>query len=141
MIKIADLNHVNVITYDLECSARFYEKLGLQRGVRPDFGNTGIWLYAGGKPKVHLNLASEVNGVTGSCGAFHHVGFDVPGKLDDIAAELTRLNIDWELWPVPVRGWYRALYFKGPSGEEIEFVLIDEPGFKAVETTQQQTAA
>lgn len=124
-MRVTGLNHFNIATDDLEASAAFYEKLGLVRGPRPDFGNTGVWLYIEGKPKVHLNLESEVGPIVQGTGVVHHLGFDVRGSIEDICGELDRLGVEWRLWPAKVPGWYRALYFKGPSGEEIEFVLID----------------
>lgn len=126
-MRISGLNHFNVVTDDLEKSAKFYESLGLERGRRPDFGNSGIWLYIDDEPKVHLNLKSEIEAIKGPLATGHgtvdHLGFDVHGHMDDICAALMDLGISFKLWPTPVAGWYRALYFKGPSGEEIEFVL------------------
>lgn len=129
-MQITGLNHFNIVAADaaqLDGAARFYERLGLQRGTRPDFGNTGVWLYIDGKPKVHLNIEEEVGPITRGRGTVHHLGFDVRGTIEDVTSTLDGLHIKWRLWPTEVPGWYRALYFDGPCGEEIEFVLIDNP--------------
>lgn len=126
MLRITGLNHFNVVTTDLETSARFYERLGLVRGPRPDFGNTGVWMYIGSDPKVHLNLESEMPHETvHGIGVVNHLGFDVSGAKEEVINELVRLGLEYRLYTPEVPGWYRAIYFKGPSGEQIELVLKD----------------
>jgi catechol 2,3-dioxygenase-like lactoylglutathione lyase family enzyme len=126
MLRITALNHFNVVTNDLETSARFYERLGLVRGPRPDFGNTGVWMYIGPDPKVHLNLESEMpHDTVHGIGVVNHLGFDAHGSMDQVLDELANLKIDYSVWPDEVPGWYRAVYFSGPSGEKIELVLKD----------------
>ena len=124
-MQITELNHFNIATKDLEASARFYEALGLTRGHRPDFGNTGVWMYLAGLPRVHLNLESEVGPIIDGKSCVHHLGFTVYGSAENICAQLEQLGIAYTFFPKDVAGWYRALYFKGPSDEEIEFVLMD----------------
>lgn len=124
-MKIAGLNHFNIATPDLEGTAKFYERLGLRRGHRPDFGNTGLWLFLGDKPIVHLNLESEVGPIAKGTGVVHYVGFDVRGSVEEVCRGLNDLSIEHRLWPTPVGGWYRALYFEDPNGVQIEYVLVD----------------
>lgn len=122
---IIGLNHANVITRDLEASAAFYEALGLKRGERPNFGNTGIWLYnVDGLPILHLNDEAELGVIKGAHSAIHHVGLSVRGSVGEITDKLAKLHIVYDLW-APVPGCCRALYFNGPSGEHIEFVMVD----------------
>jgi catechol 2,3-dioxygenase-like lactoylglutathione lyase family enzyme len=124
-MKVTGLNHFNIVSNDIEASAAFYEKLGLTRGRRPDFGNTGIWLYIDEEPKVHLNDAADFPDIKPGDYPVHHLGFDVRGSMENVTAWLDGLDIEHRLWPGEVAGWYRALYFFGPSGEQIEFVLKD----------------
>lgn len=123
-MRIEGLNHFNIATENLERSAHFYEALGLKRGHRPSFSTTGIWLYIGEAPVIHLNDESEVGPIVKGTAAVHHVGLSVRGGLEEITARLRWLNIEYDLWD-PIPGVCRALYFRGPSGEQIEFVLVD----------------
>lgn len=123
-MRVAGLNHFNIACADLERSATFYETLGLKRGHRPTFPTTGIWLYIGDHPAVHLNDKSEVGPIVDGCAAVHHVGFTVHGMVEEIADKLERLGIKYDLWD-PIPGVCRALYFHGPDGEAIEFVMVD----------------
>ena len=124
-MRIVGLNHFNIATRNIELSARFYEALGLVRGPRPDFGNTGIWMYYGADPILHLNDANEVGPIAEQTGVFHHVGLSVKGSIEEVTEHLRALGVEARLWEPGVPGWYRAMYFKGPSGEEIELVLVD----------------
>ena len=57
MIRLID--HVNIATEKLQETRDFFvEVLGLEEGWRPEaFGFQGHWLYAGGRPIVHLQQA------------------------------------------------------------------------------------
>lgn len=122
---IISLNHFNIATSDLEASARFYEALGLIRGYRPTFPTTGIWLYGNeGAPIIHLNDEREVGPIVKGTAAVHHVGLTVVGSVEAVTGKLAALGIVYDLW-APIPGVCRALYFKGPSGESIEFVMVD----------------
>lgn len=122
---IVNLNHFNIATNDLEASARFYEALGLTRGYRPTFSTTGVWLYSPeGAPIVHLNDEREVGPIVEGTAAVHHIGLTVVGSVEDVTHKLDALDIIYDLWD-PIPGVCRALYFKGPSGESVEFVLVD----------------
>ncbi|WP_371933297.1 VOC family protein [Ruegeria discodermiae] len=54
-MPIRRLDHVNVVTSNLEEMVAWYETvLGLRSGPRPDFSFGGAWLCAGDAPIVHL---------------------------------------------------------------------------------------
>lgn len=54
-MPIQRLDHVNVVTANLEEMLAWYETiLGLRVGPRPDFPFGGAWLYAGEAAVVHL---------------------------------------------------------------------------------------
>ncbi|SDD81999.1 VOC family protein [Paraburkholderia lycopersici] len=49
------LDHVTLVTPDLEGTCRFFcDVVGLEDGPRPPFRVDGHWLYANGRPVVHL---------------------------------------------------------------------------------------
>ncbi len=50
-----DLDHVTIVTPDLEATRRFFvEVAGLEDGPRPPFGFDGYWLYGAGRALLHL---------------------------------------------------------------------------------------
>ena len=52
---IESMNHFTVLTDDLDRTLEFYvEGLGLAVGPRPPFDFPGAWLYAGGRPILHV---------------------------------------------------------------------------------------
>lgn len=126
-MHVASLNHFNLAVKDLEKSCAFYQQLGLHKVRRPRFPTTGIWMAceADGPPILHLNDEKEVGPIEyGACGVVHHVGFTVHGSIAGITQKLFDMDVLYDLWD-PIPGVHRALYFKGPDGEAIEFVLID----------------
>ncbi|MGF6647119.1 VOC family protein [Paraburkholderia sp. GAS82] len=49
------LDHATIVTADLDAARRFFvDVVGLEDGPRPPFGIRGHWLYAAGRPVVHL---------------------------------------------------------------------------------------
>ncbi|MFN3616108.1 MAG: VOC family protein [Rubrimonas sp.] len=49
------LDHVNIRTHQLDAMIGWYhDVLGLEPGPRPDFPFPGAWLYADGRPILHL---------------------------------------------------------------------------------------
>ena len=54
-MQIRSLDHVNIRTANLTAMIDWYrEVLGMQTGDRPAFRIDGAWLYAAGRPIVHL---------------------------------------------------------------------------------------
>jgi len=54
-MPITSLDHVNLRTTRLDAMVAWYaDILGLRSETRPDFGFPGAWIYAGGRPAVHL---------------------------------------------------------------------------------------
>ncbi|OZI32668.1 hypothetical protein CEG14_17320 [Bordetella genomosp. 1] len=59
-MTILGIDHFTIRTPDVELSARFYhEVVGLAHGQRPGFAFPGAWLYADGRPILHLVGAPE----------------------------------------------------------------------------------
>ncbi len=123
---IKGLNHVNLFSVSPQHTSEFYQRLGLIPGFRPPgFDDPGIWLYAdGGKGYQVLHINETVKGVED--GKFGHVGFNVAGRLEAVVTRLNNIGIAPDV-VTPIPGAHRALYFKGPSDEMIEFVFVDEP--------------
>lgn len=97
-MKVNGLDHVNVITADLDATARFYEDLlGLERrdGPAPLTPQTAQWMYdAAGRPVLHLNSEDcprTFDRVTcpGPTGAVHHIALNCSGY----DALIDRLNV------------------------------------------------
>ena len=86
-MAIRAIDHVNIVTTDLEGTVAFYaEAIGLRPGWRPDFSFPGAWLYAGERPVIHLMVAERDAGT----GPLDHVAFvaeDFEGTRDRLAAQ------------------------------------------------------
>lgn len=124
-MRVAGLNHFNIVSNDMEKSAAFYEQFGLTRGHRPSgFSTKGIWLYVGDDPIIHINDTAEVGTIESKRGPVHHVGLTIKGDVGNVTKTLASLGVTFDLWD-PIPGVCRALYFEGPSGEAVEFVLVD----------------
>ena len=55
LADIASLDHVNILTPDIDkCRAFYIDGLGFREGFRPDFGFPGLWLYLEGAPVLHF---------------------------------------------------------------------------------------
>ena len=88
-MSVQALDHVNILTDDLDATVRFYETaLGLTRGETPGaaMGYKGAWMCEpGGKAIVHLGLKQPgadygPDNIPGEVtGAIHHVAFRSSG--------------------------------------------------------------
>ena len=85
-MTIEGMNHFNVLTNDVEATRRFYvDVLGLEEGYRPPFNFDGLWLYAGGRPILHIS-ASKIPDE--SAGVIDHIAF----SAKDLKATIARLE-------------------------------------------------
>jgi 4-hydroxyphenylpyruvate dioxygenase-like putative hemolysin len=63
-VQITALDHVNLRAPHamFERLRAFYrDVIGLDEGPRPDFGSEGAWMYAGGRPVIHLSVTRPVD--------------------------------------------------------------------------------
>ena len=101
------LDHVRLRTKDLEGAKAFFETvLGLEVGYRAAFAFPGYWLYAGGRPIVHL-IPGEGGPVDRAGETIDHVAF----RLNDhegMRRKLDRLSI-------PIRRWICRSLVNGVS--------------------------
>ncbi len=104
-MTIEGMNHFNVLTDDVDATRRFYVGvLGLEEGYRPPFSFDGLWLYAGGRPILHVSAAKLPSE---RAGVIDHIAFtstDLKGTIARLeAAKIKyRLNqqVGTKLWQV-----------------------------------------
>ena len=91
MAIIEGMNHFNVLTDDVDKTRAFYVGvLGLKEGDRPAFKFDGAWLYADGRPILHISKAKLPEP---RAGVIDHIAFsakDLPGTV----ARLKSHNIE-----------------------------------------------
>jgi catechol 2,3-dioxygenase-like lactoylglutathione lyase family enzyme len=89
------LDHVNIRTANLTGLVRFYEDaLGLTAGERPPLGFPGAWLYAAGKPVIHLVGVEQAPRPEGAL-RLEHFAFSAD-DLSEFLARLERLGVPWK---------------------------------------------
>lgn len=125
---ILALDHVNIITADLEGSARFYAQVfGLERrdGPPPLTPQTGQWMYDGsGRAVIHLNSldaprAYDRDVTPGPTGALHHVALSCQGH-DAMIERLEAEACDYQRNFVAAIG-LRQIFMRDPN--EVLFEL------------------
>ena len=128
---IHGMNHFTVIADNLERTLDFYVGvLGLEQGHRPDLGFAGAWLYAGGKPILHIvadrPIPSGVNGV------IDHMAFSASG-LRDVKARFDQRGLKYDLRQQKGSGTWQ-LFCLDPNGAKVEL------DFEASETLKDPGA-
>jgi catechol 2,3-dioxygenase-like lactoylglutathione lyase family enzyme len=117
------LDYVTLPTKDLEAAKAFFETvLGLEVGYRPTFPFAGHWVYAAGRPIVHL-IPGQGGPVDRTGETIYHVAF----RLDDHEAlrlKLDRLSIPYSQMDLPKLG-ERRLFIRTPTGVLLELVFRD----------------
>jgi catechol 2,3-dioxygenase-like lactoylglutathione lyase family enzyme len=117
------LNHVNIgcSPRDLAAIEKFYgEVLGLKRGFRPEFPNTGLWLYLGDRAIIHV-VARHPDGWTpheARRTSFDHIAFTITGAVE-FRERLERLGIGFDEQNVPNAGY--QIFLRDPVGNKLEF--------------------
>jgi catechol 2,3-dioxygenase-like lactoylglutathione lyase family enzyme len=135
MSAVSELEHVLVLSDDIDAARRFYESaLGLRAGDRPRLAFDGYWLYAGAVPCLHiaerasyrahaatlgLSVAEHAGGVGGSgSGPVDHIAFSA-SDYDGVSARLAAAGIEPVRNDVP-GGGPRQLFFSDPEGLRVE---------------------
>ena len=123
---IQEMNHFTVLTDDLERTLKFYvEGLGLVSGARPPFDFPGAWLYAGGRPVLHVIAGRELPMPRG--GVLDHMAFSA-SDLAAVTAKLKSGGIKYDLRRQPDSGVWQLFCFD-PSGARVELdFAAGEPG-------------
>jgi catechol 2,3-dioxygenase-like lactoylglutathione lyase family enzyme len=121
---IESLDHVLVLTDDLEGSLAFYrDALGLEVCERPPLPFPGYWLGVGGRVSVHLAERSAYDdalaalGLARPEGPVDHVSFlgrghdELLSRLESVGATVVRNEVP---------GVFRQLFVTDPNGVRIE---------------------
>ncbi len=123
------LDHVLVLTDDLETTRRFYcDGLGLEVGDRPRLPFAGYWLHLDGVPCVHLADRAEYTSHAATLGlvvggaAVDHVAFAVDdgGLRERLDAAGIRVTEN-----VPGPG-LRRLFVDDPNGLRVELAVTGD---------------
>lgn len=132
-MRVNALDHVNIITADLDGTARFYAELfGLQRRDAPPplTSANAQWMYDGAERAiVHINSldcprAYEREVRPGPTGALHHVALNCTG-YDAMLARLRDRGLDYRLNEVrAVR--LRQIFTLDPNGVLLELNFFAE---------------
>ncbi len=114
---IEGLNHFTVVAEDLAKTLDFYVGLlGLEEGVRPDLGFPGVWLYAGGRPILHVYAERPMP--PSRTGVIDHMAFTARG-LRDVKARFDERGIRYDLRRQKGAGTWQ-LFCHDPNGAKVE---------------------
>lgn len=123
-MRVLGLDHVNIAGSAAlieRCRAFYVDVLGLTDGDRPQFRNSGFWLYAGGHPVVHLTVKDRDASRDGTT-ALDHYAFTCEG-LDRAIAQLKQHDIPFAL--DPARDSKRSqLFVNDPAGVSLELNFV-----------------
>ncbi len=126
-MKVNALDHVNIITADLDATCDFYaELLSLERRDAPPplTPQTAQWMYDdGGRPILHINSLDCIRTydrdvTTGPTGSIHHVALNCSG-YDDIMARLNARDMDHQVNLIEAIG-LRQVFTQDPNGVLLE---------------------
>lgn len=95
----------------------YRDVVGLEVGERPPFRFHGYWLYAGGRPILHLSEGGDAPAVPPS-GTFDHVAFAC-ADLRSTRARLDAMGIAYRVADVPLSG-VRQVFLQDPAGNGVE---------------------
>lgn len=127
------LDHVNIITADLDGSARFYATLlGLERrnGPAPLTADQAQWMYdQAGRPILHINSldcprAFDRAVAPGATGSIHHVALNCTGH-GDMIERLNALALDHQCNHLESIG-LRQIFVSDPNGLLLELNFFGE---------------
>ncbi len=131
-MNIQLLDHFTIRTEHWDETAAFFtEVVGLQAGPRPAFRFPGYWLYASGKPILHIvsmtPLRAELEAYLGAkpaqrgSGAIDHVSLRCEG-LAEMQEHLVRLDVSFRERVIPEVGEHQ-LFLEDPNGITVEMIF------------------
>lgn len=117
------LDHANLRLWpqDLPAALAFYrDLLGLEEGPRPSFDFPGAWLYAGGRPIMHLACRDTVEAPAGPSPSvsFEHIAFRMRG-LPEVRTRLAAKGVPYAEAPLPGFPLHQ-LFLTDPFGLRVE---------------------
>ena len=111
------MNHFTILTDDVPATIEFYgDLLGLEPGPRPPFTFPGAWLYAAGRPILHVVGGKPREALR--AGVIDHMAFSATG-LDDTLQKLAQRGIAHDCRRLP-DGTMWQLFFHDPNGARVE---------------------
>lgn len=126
-MKVNALDHVNIITGDLDGTSQFYaEMFNLDRRDAPPplTPTTAQWMYDDANRAIfHINSldchrAYERDVMTGPTGSIHHVALNCTG-FDDMIARIEARGMDYKLNTVDAIG-LRQIFTTDPNDVLLE---------------------
>ena len=131
---VSELEHVLVLSDDIDTARRFYESaLGLRAGDRPPLEFDGYWLYAGAVACLHiadraayrahaatlgLSVGDHAGGAGSGSSPVDHIAFNA-SDYEAVTARLAAAGIEPVRNDVP-GGGPRQLFFNDPEGLRVE---------------------
>jgi catechol 2,3-dioxygenase-like lactoylglutathione lyase family enzyme len=119
-----NLDHATIVTADLDAAHRFFvDVVGLVDGDRPPFGIHGYWLYAAGRPVVHLVDATVPAYAGRAAPRIDHIAFRLESAAEwqALLQRLRVAEVDYQLAEVPLAGELQLFVALAP-GVVVEFV-------------------
>lgn len=121
-MAVQDINHINIYTHQplLDEVRDFYVNvIGLTEGPRPNFPFPGYWLYAQGKPILHLMEKTDAEPAA-DIGVSHldHIALTCEG-LDETLEHLETIKAEFVRREIPEFNMVQ-LFIKDPSGLGVE---------------------
>ena len=132
-MTVESLDHVNIVTTDLDRAERFYRDL-LQLEERPAppplTHETARWMFdMGGRAVLHLNGLGaprlfDRDMTAGPTAALHHVALRCVGH-DVVLARIEAMGLDYRLNEVPAAG-LRQIFMADPDQVMLELNFFGE---------------
>ncbi|WP_144147884.1 VOC family protein [Paraburkholderia sp. BCC1884] len=116
------LDHATIVTAELDTARRFFvDVVGLVEGARPPFSVDGYWLYANGRPVIHLIEATVPAEVGRAAPRIDHIAFRLESAAEwqALLARLHAADVEYQTAQVPPR-W--------PQQAEVQAFVALAPG-------------
>lgn len=134
-IHVKTLNHVTIVSSDLDRTRAFYVGLlGMKEVPRPAFPFPGLWFQAG-LTEIHVNITGAEAGPAGVIqprgtrpSRGHHIAFEVD-DADAAAAHCAAQGLELAAGPMTRPDGPRQMYIYDPDGYLIELYSYP-PGWK-----------
>ncbi|WP_421170104.1 VOC family protein [Aeromonas dhakensis] len=130
-MTIHAIDHVTLRTDQLEQTIAFYrDAIGLQEGRRPPFPFPGCWLYAGGRPLLHIVANTQGEGLTDylgrreteqGSGCIYHISLSASDPVET-RARLLRLEVPFVSRVIPERNELQ-LFLRDNNGVPVELLF------------------
>jgi catechol-2,3-dioxygenase len=128
-MRVASFDHYNLragrAVLDELC-AFYRDVVGLAVGERPPFRRFGYWLYADGRPVLHLSEADPAEQRGTAENTFSHAAFNCVDRAG-YERRLAERGLAYRTARVPLTGQVQ-LFFHDPAGNGVELNFAGEDG-------------